>query len=494
VPHAQSKIRVRFAPSPTGTLHIGGARTALFNFLFARHHQGEFILRIEDTDTLRNSETALKQQLDDLKWLGLEWDEGIINAQGESIGPYGPYRQSERRPLYEQYLHQLIEQGLAYYCFMSEADVESEKAACKIARQPYRPSSPDRDQPLAKALERLKQGNTAVIRFKAPETPKTYTIEDLVRGTVTFSTQEAGDFIIARTDGMPMYNFACVIDDALMEISHVFRGEEHLTNTLRQLMLFDALNLKPPVYGHASIILGASGKKLSKRDGAAACDAYREQGYLPQAVINYMALLGWNDGTEQEHYTLPELIQAFSTSGLNAAAPVFDLKKLTWLNHQHLIHLSPEDLWRKLAPWMPQTSQPPVLTTLEAWQDAFCRTVQPHLNTLLDARRIYEALCSPTLTFDEAALDVLSWPTTAGVLHAWIEGLSSTQTLTPSSFQTLLKDIQSTQGIKGKALFMPLRVAMIGMAHGTELKQLIELLPRDRLLDRARTCQQRCVS
>ena len=487
------KIRVRFAPSPTGTLHIGGARTALFNFLFARHHGGTFILRIDDTDTVRNSEIALQQQLDDLCWLGLAWDEGITPDTQNEIGDYGPYRQSQRRTLYQDYLEQLFNQNLAYYCFLSEADIEQQKNACKAAGQPYRPTSPDRDQTFEKAQNRIQQGEPAVIRFKAPAIPKDYTLDDLVRGHVTFSTEQAGDFVIARTDGMPMYNFCCVIDDALMEISHVFRGEEHLTNTLRQLMLFDALHFTPPRYAHASIILGSHGKKLSKRDGAVSCDGYRQQGYLPEALLNYMALLGWNDGTEQELYQMDELIAAFSAEQLNTASPIFDLQKLTWLNSQHLRQLSVEQLWAQLHPILPDLP-PPVSQDIAAWNLRFTAAVTPNLNTLHDAIPLYQCLCQTDLDFDDEALAVLKWPDTHTVLTTWIEALNTDSELSAERFKAILQTIQTQHAIKGKALFMPLRVAMIGCAHGTELKILIDLLPKSTLLTRAQVCLNCCAT
>lgn len=490
---SNQKIRVRFAPSPTGTLHVGGARTALFNFLFARHHGGTFILRIDDTDTVRNSETALQQQLDDLCWLGLAWDEGITPDAQSETGQYGPYRQSQRRTLYQNYLEELLNQNLAYYCFLSESDIEQHKAECKAAGQPYRPTSPDRNQPLEKALDRIQQGAPAVIRFKAPETPKSYTLDDLVRGHVTFSTEQAGDFVIARTDGMPMYNFCCVIDDALMEISHVFRGEEHLTNTLRQLMLFDALDFTPPCYAHASIILGSHGKKLSKRDGAVSCDGYRQQGYLPEALLNYMALLGWNDGTEQELYKMDELIAAFSAEQLNTTSPIFDFQKLTWLNSQHLRQLSAEQLWAKLHPILPDLS-PPVSQDVAAWNLRFTTAVKPNINTLHDAIPLYQALCQTDLDFDDEALEVLKWPDTHVVLMRWIEALETASELNAEHFKATLQTIQTQHAIKGKALFMPLRVAMIGCAHGTELKILIDLLPKSILLGRAQVCLTRCTT
>ena len=480
--------RVRFAPSPTGTLHIGGARTALFNYLFARHHQGTMVLRIEDTDLERSTPEALAAQIRDLNWLGIQWDEGISAEGNGSKGTFGPYRQSERLDIYQTYVTQLLEQGQAYYCFLTEEEIALEKARCIAAGKPFRPSSPYRTLPLAEAKQKLASGAPAVIRLKAPDTHKTYTFNDLVRGTVSFSTEQSGDFVIIRTNGMPMYNFCCVIDDALMKISHVFRGEEHLPNTLRQLMLYDALQFTPPQFAHTSVILGPSGKKLSKRDGAAACEDFRKKGYLPNAMLNYIALLGWNDGTEKELFTQQELIKAFSVAQLNTAAPVFDPQKLTWMNEQHLRQLDAQSLWRVIASFMndPTLHQ----SWHHNWGELFAETFSENFQTLQDAEHYYQLLCQPDFDFDQSARDALDWPTTAALLQSWLDQLHTRQQdhLDADWLNDCFNLLKQKHAIKGKQLFMPLRIAMIGQAHGAELKALIALLPKHVLIERAKQC------
>ena len=481
-------IRVRFAPSPTGNLHIGGARTALFNFLFAKKHNGTLVLRIEDTDLERNTKAALISQLKDLSWLGLKYDEGVMPDGNLETGEFGPYKQSERLDIYTKYLDQLIKENKAYYCFLTTEEIAAEKQACIDNNLPYRPTSKYRDLALEEAKKLIANNTPFVIRLKAPKTPKQYTIHDIVRGVVKFDSQQAGDFVIARSNGMPMYNFCCVIDDSLMQISHVFRGEEHLTNTLKQLMLYEALNFTAPKFAHTSIILNTSGKKLSKRDGAVSCDFYRENGYLAAAVLNYMALLGWNDGTEKEIYDIPELIDKFSLETLNPTSPIFDEKKLQWINQQHIQKLSAEDLWQQISCFIDSTAIPENYKT--NWHIEFVQSFTSTFTTLLDAKTIFEQLTSPELNFDTPAAEVLNWTSAKQVIFAWIEQLSlaKNDNLDTEWLSQAIKNIQQNTGHKGKDLFMPLRVAIIGRQHGAELKTLISLIPKNNLIYRAKSC------
>lgn len=339
-------VRVRFAPSPTGYLHVGGARTALFNYLFAKSQKGSFILRIEDTDQERHQETAIASVMDNLNWLGLKWDEGPV-LQGEQVknqGPYAPYRQKERLSLYREHALKLIEQGKAYYCFMSpEEEALQKKQTIKTGRI-WRASSPYRDLSLNLAQKKIQQGEKHCIRFKTPETHHPYVIQDLVRGEVRFPPDNLGDFILIRTEGFPVYNFSCAVDDGLMKISHIFRAEEHLPNSLKQRLVQEALGFPLPQTGHLSIILGKDRKKLSKRSGAESLEHYRKEGYLPASLLNFLALLGWNPKTEKEFFSKEELIQSFNVKGLNRSAGIFDEEKLLWLNGEHLKTLSDEKI------------------------------------------------------------------------------------------------------------------------------------------------------
>src|SRR5665213_2433896 len=348
---ADTNVRVRFAPSPTGYLHVGGARTALFNYLFAKKHGGEFILRIEDTDVERSTEESMRMQIDDLAWLGFHWNEGPDPQSLIDVGPYGPYRQSLRLDIYREHANRLIEQGQAYYCFMTDDEIEVQRKESMRMGKPPQVHSPYRDWPLLKAQERLDKGDKAVVCYRVVE-KRDYILKDLVRGDVTFPSDMVGDFVCLRSSGMPVYNFCCAVDDALMKISHVFRAEEHLSNTLRQMMLYEAFKYEIPQFGHLSIILGADRQKLSKRHGATSCHEYNLNGYLPEALNNFIALLGWSSPEAREILSMVDMIKQFSYDRLHSAAAVFDEQKLTWVNATHLRALPADELWRRVEPFL----------------------------------------------------------------------------------------------------------------------------------------------
>jgi glutamyl-tRNA synthetase len=292
-------MRVRFAPSPTGLLHVGNARTALFNWLLARGRGGTFVLRIEDTDVERSTPESEQGILNDLRWLGLDWDEGP-----DVGGPHGPYRQSERLDLYRSYAHELVEQGHAYHCFCSAEQLEADRRAALESGRPPQYSGRCRDLSPSTAAERLASGHPAVVRFRVPQ-GRTVAFQDVVRGTVQFETEVIGDPVLVRSDGHPAYNFAVVIDDALMEITHVVRGEDHISNTPRQVLLYEALKFQPPVFAHLALVLGPDHTPLSKRHGATSVSEFRTRGYLPEALVNYLALLGWSPGGGDEVLPAP---------------------------------------------------------------------------------------------------------------------------------------------------------------------------------------------
>jgi glutamyl-tRNA synthetase len=334
-PSQIKNIRVRFAPSPTGSLHIGGARTALFNYLFTKKYFGKFILRIEDTDIERSSKQSEESILNDLKWLGLQWDEGP-----DVGGPCGPYRQSERTNIYRNCAEKLILQGNAYRCFYSDDELQAVKSGGTSTISSTTSTSPHfqskwRDASPSEIKAMLSSGAPYTIRFKTPK-QKLY-IDDIVRGHVSWDAQaNIGDFILVRSTGLPVYNFCVAVDDVLMNITHVIRAEEHLSNTLRQLLVIQAMNATPPIYAHCSLILGSDRSKLSKRHGATSLTEFKEQGYLSQSLLNYLATLGWNDGTSQEIYTLAELVASFNLHRLIKASAMFNPQKLEWVNKQHL--------------------------------------------------------------------------------------------------------------------------------------------------------------
>lgn len=328
-----SEVRVRFAPSPTGYLHIGGARTALFNWLFARKMGGKLILRIEDTDTERLKEDSVSQILTSLKWLGLNWDEGP-----EIGGECGPYYQSERFDIYKEYAERLLAEGKAYYCFCTPTELEEEREKQRIAKEPFRYARTCRNLSLEKAKERIAAGEKYSIRIKIP-LDGSITVHDLIHGDVTFNMDQFDDFVIVKSNGVPTYNFAVVVDDHLMRMTHVLRAEEHLSNTPKQLLIYNALDWEPPKFGHMPMILAPDRSKLSKRHGATSVEEFREQGYLAPAIVNYLTLLGWGPGDEREKFTLQETVSLFKLEQMSKKAAVYDTKKLTWMNGQYLSEL-----------------------------------------------------------------------------------------------------------------------------------------------------------
>ena len=336
-------VRTRFAPSPTGELHIGGARTVLFNYLFAKRNNGQFILRIEDTDTKRNQEEFVKNQYESLRWLGLNPDESIFQP-----GNFGPYRQTARLDIYKNYINKLIQEKKTYYCFCSSEQLakEKEKFIKENKRSNYQYSRKCLKLSEKEIQSFLYQQVPYVLRLKIPR-EKNYSFQDLVRGEVIFQGKDIEDFVLFRQNGIPNYNFACVIDDYLMKVSHVLRGEEHLSNTGKQIVLYEALEWSPPPFGHISIILNQEKKKLSKRDKETSqwqlISQLREKGYLPQAIVNYLLLLGWHPGTTQEIFSLSEAAKAFNLEGLNARGAVYELEKLNWFNNYYIQQLTEEE-------------------------------------------------------------------------------------------------------------------------------------------------------
>lgn len=479
-----ANVRVRFAPSPTGYLHVGGARTALYNYLFAKHNGGQFIYRIEDTDEARSTEESMKMQIQDLNWLGLRWDEGPDAETLIDRGNYGPYRQSRRQDIYKEHAERLLADGRAYYCFMTDAEIEVQRQESIRLGKPPQVNSPYRDWPLAKAQERLAKGDTAVVRFKVKE-KRDYVLHDLVRGDVTFPSDMVGDFVCLRSSGMPVYNFCCAIDDALMKISHVLRAEEHLSNSLRQMMLFEAFGYTLPEYGHLSIILGSDRQKLSKRHGATSCNEYRVNGYLNEAMNNFIALLGWSSPAAQEILSMEEMIQQFGVDRLNASPAVFDEQKLLWVNATHLRALSNEELWRRTEPFLKEAGL--ILPQDKAWRDRALEALKTSMSKFTDAVELFRPLSQTPLVIADEAKEILEWPSTRQVVTAWKDGIAKSPSdyLSETEFNQLQDSIKVEQNVKGKHLFQPIRVSVIGKPQGTELKMLVPLMQKRTLIERA---------
>jgi len=480
-----SKVRVRFAPSPTGYLHVGGARTALYNYLFAKKNGGDFILRIEDTDEARSTTDSLRGVVDDMVWLNLLWQEGVDPVTLKDQGPLGPYKQSERQHIYKEVAEKLLSAGKAYYCFLTDAEIEQQReAAIKDGRAPQI-NSPYQDWTLEQAQKKIAEGGKAVVRFKTRDLKKDYIFKDLVRGEVKFPSDMVGDFVLLRSGGMPVYNFCCVIDDHMMEMSHIFRAEEHLPNTLRQLMIYEAMGWTPPQFGHISLILDEDRQKLSKRKGAVACGQLKLEGYLPSAVLNYIALLGWSHPEEKEILSVDDMVQAFDISRLNASGAIFDRVKFRWVNAMHLRALSNADLWKEIQPFLAREHME--LPTDSIWQEKSVATFKSYMETLVDAIELYKPLDDKSFAIQPDAEEALAWESTKAVLSTWRDLVkdSGKDSLTEEEFLKFQDEVKAKTGAKGKNLFMPIRVAVIGKPHGAELKILVPLMKTASLVDRA---------
>jgi nondiscriminating glutamyl-tRNA synthetase len=480
-----NEVRVRFAPSPTGYLHVGGARTALYNFLYARQQEGKFILRIEDTDEARSTVESLKMVIEDLQWLGLAWDEGPDPQTLQDVGPYGPYQQSRRQDIYKKWADELLQSGKAYYCFMTDSEIEAAREKLmKEGKQPH-VESPYADWPLEKALAEIKSGKQAVVRFKTKHLRKDYIFKDLVRGEVKFPSDMVGDFVLLRSGGMPVYNFCCVVDDHLMKITHVLRAEEHLPNTLRQLMIYEALGWAVPEFGHLSLILDEDRKKLSKRKGATSCYEFKMEGYLPEALKNFVALLGWSHPDGKEIMSMTEMIEKFSLDRFNPSGAVFDAVKLKWMNSVHLRERSNEEIWKLIEPFLLREGLD--LPHDPAWRAQSVATFKSKIETLVDAIELYRPLSDKSYVIQPESEESLKWPTTPAVIEAWRDLLKAEKGLHISEerFLQIQDEVAAKTGTKGKNLFMPIRVAVIGKPQGTELKILVPLIGVGSLIKRA---------
>ncbi|MBC7372187.1 MAG: glutamate--tRNA ligase [Bdellovibrionaceae bacterium] len=481
---SSAKVRVRFAPSPTGYLHVGGARTALYNYLYAKKHGGEFVLRIEDTDEARSTEDSLRGVVDDLVWLGLIWDEGVDFKTLKDMGPCAPYYQSKRQDIYKGIATKLLDEGKAYYCFMSEEEIGVQREAAKAAGKPPQINSPYQDWTLEQAKEKLKT-DKAVVRFKTKQLKKDYIFKDHIRGEVKFPSDMVGDFVMLRSDGMPVYNFCCVIDDHLMKMSHVLRAEEHLPNTLRQLMLYEAMGWTPPEFAHLSLILDDDRQKLSKRKGAVATGQFKEEGYLPEAVLNFIALLGWSHPDGKEILTLQEMIDGFSLDRLHNSGAVFDRVKLKWMNATHLRALPNAKIWDLIQPFLAREKM--VLPQDPEWQDKSIAAFKTSMEILSDAIELYRPLNDGSFVVLPEADEALAWETSKPVLTAWrdLVQASGKKHLSEEEFLKIQEEVKTKTNTKGKNLFFPIRVAVIGKPQGTELKILVPLMATSSLVDRA---------
>lgn len=476
------EIRVRYAPSPTGHLHIGNARTALFNYLFARNHNGKFIIRIEDTDIKRNVAGGEQSQLKYLTWLGIDWDESIDKG-----GDYGPYRQTERLDIYNKLTEELLAKGLAYKCYCTEEELEQEREAqmAKGETPAYSRKccglSPEDHQ----ALE--KEGRQASIRFKVPA-DKTFTFNDIVKGEVSFESNSIGDFVIVKKDGIPTYNYAVVIDDHLMEMTHVLRGDDHISNTPKQLAIYEAFGWEAPIFGHMTLIVNESHKKLSKRDESIIqfIEQYEELGYLPEALFNFIALLGWSPGGEQEIYTKEEFIKIFDPNRLAKSPAVFDTHKLTWMNNQYIKQIDVDRLVEISLPHLIKAGRLPENLTDEQkeWARDLIALHQEKMSYGAEIVELTDLFFKESVEFDEEAKEVLNGETVPEVIKSFKEQVEQLETFAADDIKAAIKAVQKETGQKGKNLFMPIRVAATGQVHGPDLPQAIHLLGKEKIVAR----------
>lgn len=500
------KVRVRFAPSPTGFLHIGGARTALFNWLYAKKHNGTFILRIEDTDEARSTEESVGAILESMHWLGLNWDEGpdfeISNLKSEikSKGKFEPYFQMERKDkgVYKEFSDKLIAEGKAYPCYCTPEEIEAMRQAAQKEKK-----MPKYDGRCAKLTpeerkQKESEGRKAVIRFKMPQEGKTKLV-DIIRGDVEFDNTVLDDFVMVKRSGMPTYNFACVVDDHLMEISHVIRGDDHLSNTPKQVGLYQALGWELPIFAHLSMILGPDGSRLSKRHGHTSVLEYKTDGYIPKALVNYLALLGWSTEESQQVFnTIEELTEKFSLERCSKSPAVFDPQKLHWMNGEHIRIAGGEKLPETFLNWVDATNNQ---DKIQNWDKELLKKLLTmefeKVKLLKDVPELFSFFFDDNYEYDPKAVEkVFKKDTAKIVLEKAIEKFSELSKKLPDAeksehffpdaelFEVTTRDFTGELGFKAGQVFHPLRVAISGRTNGPSLFHIMELLGKDKVISR----------
>ncbi len=477
-----SEVRVRYAPSPTGHLHIGNARTALFNYLFARNQNGKFIIRIEDTDQKRNIEGGEESQLRYLKWLGIEWDESI-----DVGGEYGPYRQSERTEIYQKYTEELLEKGLAYHCYCTSEELEKEREEQQANSQMPRYSGKCRNLTAEQRAELEAEGREPSIRFRVPSNTE-IKWNDIVKDEVSFESEGIGDFVIVKKDGTPTYNYAVAIDDYLMKMTHVLRGDDHISNTPKQILVYEALGWTPPVFGHMTLIVNENRRKLSKRDESIIqfIEQYKELGYLPEALFNFITMLGWSPVGEEEIFSKEQFIEIFDPARLSKSPALFDTSKLRWMNNQYMKKLDLEEVVALSVPHLVKAGK--VEETRDAETEQWVRDLvalyQEQMSFGAEIVELTEMFFKKEIDYSEEAKAVLAEEQVPEVLKAFAEEISSLEEFSADEIKAATKAVQKATGQKGKKLFMPIRVATTGETHGPELPKAISLLGKETVLAR----------
>lgn len=499
----KEEVRVRFAPSPTGELHIGGARTALFNWLFARHNKGKFILRIEDTDVMRSRQNFSKSAMDNLRWLGLDWDEGPGKG-----GDYGPYFQSQRLSIYQEYAGKLIEEKKAYLCYCTQEELEESNRKIRAKNELSRYDGRCRTLSSTQIKYLQQKGRLPSVRFKVPEKGITY-VEDLLRGRVSFANEMMGDFIILKSNKTPAFNFANVIDDALMRITCVIRGDDHLSNTPRQILLYQALNFKYPQYAHIPMILGRDGAKLSKRHAATSVSSYRKKGYLHWALVNYLALLGWSTVDSQQFFEKEELIEKFSLGKVGKSAAIFDSQKLEWMNGEYIRQMNLGDLADGLRRYLEDTNAAmqslSTSLTMDTLLDLNRKTanmlkpfremsskmteiislVQPRIKIFSDIFEQADFFFEKDFNYDSAAVDKRLKkdyvPLLLKEIRKRVEQLSP---FSEESLEGMARNLSKDFSLTTGQVFHSLRVSLTGKMKGPGLFELAVVLGKKEVLRR----------
>lgn len=466
-------IRVRMAPSPTGFFHVGSARTALYNWLFARHHKGKFILRVEDTDVVRSSEKMIDVILDGLTWLGMNWDEG-------------PYFQSKRLDIYQKYVQQLLDNDLAYYCYCDPEDLEKEKQAAYKRKEDWQYDRRCLKLSPAERTEKEKKKIPKVVRFLIPN--QSVSFHDLIHHEISREAKDIEDLIILRSNGVPTYNLACVVDDHEMGISHVIRAVDHITNTPKQILLFEALGLPKPEYAHLPLILGHDKSKLSKRHGAVSLMSYKEQGYLPGAMVNYLSLLGWSPGDDREMMNTQEIIESFDLNRINPANAVFDETKLEWMNGQYIYGMSNEMLLQQLWPFMIEYGfvKEQDNEKKKSWLLRVCQLVKLRLKTLADINDVARYFFVEDYEYEEDGLNKHFNAATIRIVGDFLPKLEDIEEYNALSIEESVRNYAEANKLKARQIIHPLRLFITGRQGGPGLFETMELIGKERCLSRTR--------
>jgi nondiscriminating glutamyl-tRNA synthetase len=473
-------MRVRFAPSPTGYLHIGNARTAVVNYITAKKHNAEFILRVEDTDLERSTKESEISIMDDLKWLGINWTEGP-----DLGGNYGPYRQSERFEIYKKYTQKLLEEGKAYHCYCTKEELEEDRKDADGNVKSFEYSGKCRALTQEDKKKFEAEGRKPTVRFHVPN-DKNITFDDTLKGTVNFNSNNiGGDFIIVRSDGVPVYNYIVIVDDSLMNVTHVIRGEDHLSNTPKQILLAEALEFAIPQYAHLPLIVGDDRAKLSKRHGITSVNLYRSEGYLPQTLFNYLGMLGWASESENELMTFDELLKEFDMNNLGKSAAIFDFQKLKWINNNYIKQLTKEKVLELFTPYLESANYKIDLLPKEK-AESICELLKPNCDLLSDIVKFIGIFLDETVIPDEEASEMLKEEYSKPILQAakeiLDEGINETNCL------NAIELIKDKSGNTGKKLFMPLRALITGRLKGPDLHQALPLIGPEKLTQRFTHC------